>query len=334
MFKKSYFSIFILASIAACSSTQHSQVLVVAHRSAPGYLPEHTLAGVAMAHSWNVDYVEPDVVLTKDGVPVILHDVQLDTTTNVEKLFPKRKRKDGHYYAIDFTLAEVKSLNVHERANEKTGKAVFPKRFPIENEFFKVPTLDEYLKLVNGLNKSRSANVGVYLELKADTLHKMAKMDLQTATLRVLEANGFLDPSKKLILQSFEPETLKSLRKKLGPNVTLLQLVGETAWSGGLIDYDAMRTPVGLKAIAEYANGLGPQITDLYDLKDGKIVSNGLAEEAHRLGLKVHPYTHRVDALSEGFEDDEKLFKFLFDDLKVDGIFSDFGDRALMLLGR
>ena len=105
--------------------------IVIAHRGASGYLPEHTLQGVAMAYQMGVDFIEPDCVLSKDNIPVVVHDTHIDSISDVAKKFPDRKRKDGRFYAIDFTLAELKTLAVSERFDPATGKAVYPKRFPL-----------------------------------------------------------------------------------------------------------------------------------------------------------------------------------------------------------
>ena len=100
---------------------------IIAHRGACGYLPEHTLPAVELAHKFGADYIEQDVVLTSDGVPIVLHDVTLELTTNVATLFPERHRDDGLFYAIDFTLEEIKKLNAHERT-DSDGNPVFPGR--------------------------------------------------------------------------------------------------------------------------------------------------------------------------------------------------------------
>ena len=139
----------------ATKSLANGNKIVIAHRGASAYLPEHTLAGVSMAHAWDVDFIEPDIVLSKDRVPVVLHDIHLELTTNVEDTFPKKKRKDGRYYAIDLSLAELKQLRVHERINPKTGKIAFPARFPAKLSAFQIPTLSEYIELIQGLNSSR-----------------------------------------------------------------------------------------------------------------------------------------------------------------------------------
>src|SRR5947207_6618226 len=131
-----------------------SPKIIIAHRGASGYLPEHTLAAVAVAHTMGADYLEQDVVLSKDSVPVVLHDIHLDTVTDVARRFPGRKRRDGRFYAIDFTLAELKQLRVTERFNHQTGEPVFKERFPQCQASFEIPTLEEELQLIQGLNQT------------------------------------------------------------------------------------------------------------------------------------------------------------------------------------
>ena len=127
--------------------------LVIAHRGASAYLPEHTPAAKAVAFAMGADYVEQDVVLTRDGVPVVLHDIHIDTVTDVARRFPERRRADGRYYAIDFTLAELRRLAASERFDPRTGNAVFAGRFPVGKSSFQVPTLEEELQLVQGLER-------------------------------------------------------------------------------------------------------------------------------------------------------------------------------------
>jgi len=114
--------------------------IVISHRAASGYLPEHTLPAVAMAYAFGADYIEQDVALTKDGVLMVIHDIYLDATTNVKQVFPDRKRADGRFYVCDFTLAEIKSLRVGERVNPATGAPVFAGRFPMGASKFEMPT--------------------------------------------------------------------------------------------------------------------------------------------------------------------------------------------------
>lgn len=148
-------SLLVLSVAASATAVAAAESpVVIAHRSASGYLPEHTLPSVAYAHALGADYLEQDVVLSKDGVPLVLHDIEIDTVTDVATRFPGRQRANGHFYAIDFTLAEIRQLRAHERCDPKTGRPVYPRRFPIGQSTFAVPTLEEDLQFVQGLNRS------------------------------------------------------------------------------------------------------------------------------------------------------------------------------------
>jgi glycerophosphoryl diester phosphodiesterase len=145
------------SAVSAFAADAGAKKNVIAHRGASGYLPEHTLEAVAMAYAMGADYLEQDVVLTKDDHAIVLHDIHLEAVTNVAQVFPRRARSDGRYYAIDFTLAEIKALQVHERIALPAGAAVYPKRFPVGWSRFEIPTLEEEITLVQGLNKSTAA---------------------------------------------------------------------------------------------------------------------------------------------------------------------------------
>ena len=159
--------------------------ILIAHRGASGYLPEHTLPAVVAAHVMGADYIEQDIVLSRDGIPLVLHDIYLETTTDVAVKFPGRNRSDGRFYAIDFDLDEIKSLSVHERV-DGSGTAVFGSRFPVVDMALRIPTLAEEITLINGLNHSRSRSAGYYIELKAPALHRAAGLDIATITLELL----------------------------------------------------------------------------------------------------------------------------------------------------
>ncbi len=308
------------------TNQENKDIIVVAHRGASGYLPEHTLEAVAMAHSWGVDYIEPDLVMTKDDRLVVLHDPHLDTTTNVAELFSKRMREDGRFYVVDFTLNEIKQLRVHERMNLKTGQPVFKDRFPKNKSDFRVPTFEEYIELVQGLNKSRGKTVGIIPEIKAPEFHQMEGKDIVSKTLEVLSRYGY-EENNQAIIQCFFPPTLKALKDKT--KIPLLQLIADDSWGETSANYKKLQTKEGLKEIASYAQYLGPWIPQLISNKDGKVVISELVKNAHEVGLKVMPYTIRLEDVSEPFKTSDEMVKFLINEVKVDGLFSDFADRLL-----
>ncbi|EED36184.1 glycerophosphoryl diester phosphodiesterase [Luminiphilus syltensis NOR5-1B] len=297
--------------------------IVIAHRAASGYLPEHTLPGVVAAYLLGADYIEQDVVLTSDSIPIVLHDIYLDSTTDVATVFPARCRDDGRYYAMDFTLAEIKQLEVVER-RQANGDAVFPDRFPVVNLGLRIPTLSEEINLIEGLNRTRQQSIGFYIELKAPRLHKAAGLDIAGVLLDVLARHGLHDKPDRVYLQCFDPDTLRRLAEQsLG--LPLVQLIADNDWQETPgVDYDDMQTPQGLAQVAEYADGIGPWIPQLFST-DGLALSP-LATHARALELAIHPYTLRADELLLGAPTFDALQARLFIDARVDGAFTDFVD--------
>ncbi|GAB5415671.1 MAG: glycerophosphodiester phosphodiesterase [Congregibacter sp.] len=312
-------------------TTAPAKPIVIAHRGASAYLPEHTLPAKALAHALGADFIEQDVVLTSDGIPVVLHDIHLEATTDVSAVFPNRQRGDGHFYAIDFSLAELRELRAQERIGP-SGEAVFPLRFPHGPGLSGIPTLEEEIRLIEGLNRTRAHQAGLYIEMKGSAFHAAAGMDLPAAVLDVLKRTGWSERADDVFLQSFEPDALKHLKYGLKTELPLIQLIGENAWQeDGGVDFDAMRTDAGLREVREYADGIGPWLMQLYLGKsaDGEAKLSELAARAKAAGLALHPYTFRADQLPDGIESFEELHQLFFVELAVDGIFSDFPDLSV-----
>lgn len=285
--------------------------VVIAHRGASGYLPEHTLEAYAMAHGMGADYIEPDLVLTKDAVFICLHDIHLEGTTNVEERFPDRKRDDGHWYPADFTLAEIKQLRVHERLNN---------RFPKDESDFEVPTFEEMIQLIQGLNKSTGKNVGIYPEMKAAAWHAKQGLPVEKAVLEVLAKYGYTGPESKVFLQCFEPASIKKVRLELKSTIPTIVLVGGGPTARRLLSKE------GLDEIATYANGIGPSKVLIENNPD-------LVTWAQKRGLKVHPYTFRADDYPKRkYDSYEAELDQFFNEYGVDGLFTDFPDKAAQFL--
>jgi len=301
--------------------------VVIAHRGASGYLPEHTLEAVAVAHALGADYLEQDVVLTRDNVPVVLHDIHLDTVTDVARRFPDRKREDGRYYVIDFTLAELKQLRVHERVSLGSGQPVFPGRFPLGSASFEIPTLEEELQLVQGLNKSTGREAGVYPEIKEPAWHRKQGRDLSPIVLELLARYGYRTKADRVYLQCFDFDEVRRIREELRFQGRIVQLIGDTP------DFNRLRTRAGLAEIAKVADGIGPALQHVVAGGTGTAYQvTDLVRDAHAAGLVVHPYTFRADALPDYAGTLEDLLGIFFDKAQVDGVFADQPDRAVAFL--
>jgi glycerophosphoryl diester phosphodiesterase len=309
----------------------NNDFLVIAHRGASGYLPEHTLPAKAYAHALGADYIEQDVVATRDDELIILHDIHLDGVTNVRDRFPDRHRDDDHFYARDFDLAEIKSLNVSERRNDDDVTAVFPGRFPTGVGKFSVPTLREEINLIQGMNKSTGRDVGIYVEIKRPAWHRAEGLDITPLVLQLLDDFGYRAKSDACFVQCFDAVEIRRMRHELGCKLKLVQLIAENNWGESDTDYERLRTPAGLQELAATVDGIGPWIAHLVDSSniDGQPVSTGLTSAAHSAGLVVHPYTFRADQLAPGFESLPEMIRWFIDNLKIDGVFTDFPDMAI-----
>ena len=311
-----------------------SESLVIAHRGACGYLPEHTLQAATLAYGMGAHFVEQDVVLTKDDHPIVLHDIHLDTVTDVARLYPDRCRDDQRYYAIDFTLKEIKRLKAHERIDLKTGTAIFPRRFPVHSGSFQVPTLAEEIELVQGLNNSTGRSVGIYPEIKAPAWHTTQNKDISAIVVRTLARYGYREKSDNAFLQCFDSRELQRICNELGCQLRLIQLVGVNDWNESADDFDQMRTARGLQQVALYADGIGPWLPHVVSGQPDGIVSRvtPLVQQAHDCGLLVHPFTFRADQLPSYVSSFEELLEVFASDANVDGFFTDFPDRVARFL--
>jgi glycerophosphoryl diester phosphodiesterase len=252
----------LLASVGCSTVTSPSgHTRVVAHRGASGYLPEHTLEAYAAAYFMGADLIEPDVVSTRDGQLICLHDLYLEKVTDVVSRFPERSREDGHWFAIDFDLEEIQQLRVTGRDGQ-------------DWDGFQIATLEQMLALVRGLNAQTGRQVGVVPEIKDPGFHRRSGVDLASALVSMIERTGW--ENRECIIQCFDPQTLREMHAQYGDRFTLLQLIS-----------DLEKVP-SLREIATYASGIGPsrKVIDA----DPSIVT-----QAHALGLVVVPYTFKED---------------------------------------
>ena len=333
---------------AAAHGRGHDDPVIIGHRGAPGYRPEHTLASYELAYRMGVDYVDVDLVPTKDGQLVARHEPEISGTTDVSKHpeFASRKKTlvvDGvpttGWFTQDFTLAELKTLRAVER---------IPVNRPhntLYNGRYQIATFQEVLDLTKRLGKELHRTLGTYPEVKHSTFFQSIGNPTEPKLVAALEKNGLDRPDAPAIIQSFEVSNLIALHKQV--RTPLLQL---TSASGAPADFVAkgdprtyadLVTPQGLRDVAKYAKYLGPDKAQIIprDKNDNLGTPTALVADAHKAGLKVQPYTFRnenpflpanlrssaePDAYGDVFTEEAAFLQ-----AGVDGFFADQPDTAL-----
>jgi len=278
--------------------------VVIAHRGASGYVPEHTLAAYAVALFQGADFIEPDLVMTRDGHLVARHDNVLDLTTDVAnrpEFAPRRTTKtvDGReatgWFSEDFTLAEIKRLRAIERIPD-----VRPANARFDGQF-EIPTLAEIIELARGIERVTGRRVGLYPETKHPTHFAGLGLAMEEPLVRALAEKGYATRNDPVYIQSFETANLKRLRGMTG--LRLVQLLAaegrpyDIEAAGGSLEYLQMATRTGLSEIARYADGVGPDKRLVLPPGAGLHPEGAteLVAHAHAAGLVVHPYTFRAE---------------------------------------
>jgi glycerophosphoryl diester phosphodiesterase len=320
--------------------------LVVGHRGASGYRPEHTLASYELAARMGADYLEPDLVITKDGVLVCRHEPEIGGTTDVASRpeFAGRKKTvllDGisvtGWFTHDFTLAELKTLRATERI------PAVRQQNTLYDGYFEVPTFQEVLDLRKRLAKELDRDLGVFPETKHPTYFRRLGLELEKPLVRALRRNGLDRRGAKVFVQSFEAANLRALadEHRLEVPLVFLSSVSGTPYNDPR-PYADYLTPAGLKELSEYVDGLGPEKSQVIPRKaDGALgAPTTLVADAHAAGLKVIPYTFRAensflpaelrvgtDPTAYGKSIDEQI---TFLRTGIDGLFTDNPDVAVL----
>jgi glycerophosphoryl diester phosphodiesterase len=309
-----------------------SAPIVIAHRGASGHRPEHTLEAYALAIEMGADYIEPDLVATKDGVLVARHENEIGGTTDVAEKFPARRTTkviDGDsitgWFTEDFTLAELRTLRAKER---------LPMRSHAYDGQFAIPTFDDILLLVANESVARQRPIGLYPETKHPSYFRAIGLPLEPPLLDALTRAGYRTREAPVFIQSFEVGNLKALRPQTP--LRLIQLVSpvgappDFAAQGDRRTYRDIVTPDGLREIARYADGIGANTRMIVPVdRDGALgAPTSLVADAHAAGLLVHAWTLRSEAvfLPKGYNGDALAEVRQLVQLGVDGLFCDFPD--------
>jgi glycerophosphoryl diester phosphodiesterase len=325
------------ATVAATPNSSNIP-LVIGHRGASGYRPEHTLASYALAIQMGADYIEPDLVSSKDGVLIARHENNITDTTNVSERpeFANRKttkKIDGQnvtgWFTEDFTLAEIKTLRAKER---------LPFRNQSYNGQFEVPTFQEVINLAKKKSVETKRIIGIYPETKHPTYFQSINLPLEKPLVSILKRNGYTNKSAPVFIQSFEVTNLKQLRKMI--DVPLIQLFDEPQLrpydfvvKGDRRTYGDLTSPKELAKISKYAAGIGPYKRLIVPVGTDQRLKppTTLIRDAHVAGLKVHAYTFRNEAqyLAPDYNGKPEAEYEQFFKLGVDAVFSDFPDTAV-----
>jgi glycerophosphoryl diester phosphodiesterase len=323
--------------------------VIVGHRGAPGYLPEHTIPGYELAIKMGADFIEPDVVSTSDIHLIVRHEPLLSVTTDVadHPEFADRKRTrrlDGidttDFFTCDFTLAEIKTLRARQ---------AFRDRDHSHDGLYQVQTLQEVIDLVHAKARETGRAIGIYPEIKHSTFHQQLGLAMEDKLLDTLNRAGLDKASSPVIIQSFETANLKYLRKKT--TIRLMQLIDgfdtdpETGamilkapsdkpydWvvAGRAGDNRDQLSAAGLNEIATYADIVAPWKRHLLSFAKGKpVYRRDIIDNAHALGLQVHTWTMRNDQLDPCYNGDAQKEYFDLFGLGVDGVFTDFADAGV-----
>jgi glycerophosphoryl diester phosphodiesterase len=311
--------------------------MVIAQGGGSGYLMEHTLPSVALAVAMNSDIIKIDTVLTADNEVIVLGSPNIAKATNVAEIFPDRIRESGKYYALDFTLDEIRRLTLRDPAG----------RFPKELQpNLRIPTLEEMLALIVALDRGLEKNSRIAVEIKQAWLHRKEGKDLTKPVLTILQKYGYTGQSDKTFLMSYDEKELKRIKKQLlpemGMSIKLVQLIDSNEGQETMVEewgewrsynYDLMFFKSGLRSLSRNVAAIGLPKYMLVD-SEGKLLRNDFVKNAQQLGTMVFTFPVQKDdnmrlPFIHSFDEELEFFYFT---VGVDGIITDFCKDALDFL--
>ncbi|MCH2107303.1 MAG: hypothetical protein MK291_11755 [Planctomycetes bacterium] len=286
--------------VASCGTTPApatpSNAVVIAHRGASGYLPEHTLEAYTVAWEMDADFLEPDLVMCRDGHLICSHDLTMTERSNAALLYPDLADSDGKVWIKDLFLAELRMVEVTNEEGEGS---------------YRYATLEELLGLVQLLSARTGEKVGLIPELKAPAWHRSIGLPMEGALMEALARGGYLSRGDPVVIQCFDRDSLQRMRAEHGCTFPLVLCL--------------RREPLGddLGWAAEHCEGVAPHRKSIEDPETG--VKTELITRAHELGLSVFPYT---------FGDEQEAMRRFIYQYGVEGVFTDYPDKGVAARGR
>ena len=288
-------SVTLLALLTACASTSESDEravgVIIAHRGASGYAPEHTLEAYSLAHAMGADFIEPDLVMCRDGHLICSHDRTVRTESNAAFLYPDLVNAKGEVYIRDLFLADLRMVNFADEAGEGS---------------YRYATFVEFLDLMKLLELRTGERTGIIPELKAPEWHRSSGLPMEAEFVTQLARAGYGALSDPVIVQCFERESLRRLRVELDSPFAQVLCLGKES------------TGDDLAWAAKFCDGIAPPRAAIEDVETG--VVSELIESAQALGLAVFPYT---------FEDEEAAMRRYLHEYGVEGVFTNFPDKGV-----
>ncbi|MCK5070153.1 MAG: glycerophosphodiester phosphodiesterase, partial [Desulfocapsa sp.] len=303
--------------------------MVIAQGGASGYLMEHTLPAVAMAIAINTDSIKIDTVLTSDNEVIVSSSPKITDSTNVAEIFPDRMREDYQYYALDFTLEEIRQLSLRDTKG----------RFPDELQLrLTIPTLEEELSLIEALNRSLEKNIHIAVEIKQAWLHRKEEKDISRSVLSILQKYGYSGAYDRLLLMSYDAKELRRIRKELLPelglDIKLVQLIESNEGQETMVEewgeyhsynYDWMFSKSGLRSLTGSVAAIGlPK--DMLAAPEGTLLLDDFIKNAQQLGTMIFTFPIQKDLekrvpFGASFEEELEFFYFT---VGVDAVITDF----------
>ncbi|MDA3087765.1 glycerophosphodiester phosphodiesterase [Campylobacter sp. CN_NA2] len=300
--------------------------LVISHRGASGYLPEHTLEAKALAVGLGADFLEQDIHMSSDDGLIVAHEFEL--VSDVRAKYPQKIRQNNKFEPIDFTLDEIKSLTVtSEFKKDNPNLPQYKDRFPLYKSNFKFHTFEEEIEFIQGLEKSMGKKIGIYPEIKRPSFYRKNGKDISLAVLQILKKYGYKNKNDLIFLQTFELNELRRIKTELFPKLDMdLPLVFLISGCGGEAKNYKNKLCADIDNIREITDIVGVDINSLINFKTKQPTE--FAKNLQKKNMKIHVWTIKKDTLPKNINNTNELLNLL-KNIGVSAIFTDFVDDVI-----